>query len=227
MEGSSNPSHPPSEPRPSRPRPGESAQIDLTTMGRPARLQMFAAATLIVVLAAIPLYLWRRPRAVVEPAREDAGDAPPLGAGDAGPPLDPIFHARRPIEMAAVTLANSRVIECHDGTKRVPAADCDHLVPIEKALATAIESAGTCVPASAGGGTLEYVADVSFARKKNPVLLSMPREVRTLKSNKVASVCATAVKHAFATPPLDFPHAHARYKVSILATYPGPPVSGK
>lgn len=216
MEGGS---HPPSEPKPQRPRAGESASIDLGSVGRPARVQMIAALLLGLVLVAIPLYLWRRPRSLPEQTTDDAGTTADA-AVDAGAPSD--LPSVKPVDPNAVSVGVAHPVDCRDGTKKTAGADCDRLPPIEKALAFAIESAGTCVPSSAGGGTIEYVADVNFARKKLPIALLTPKDTRSIKSAKAVGVCAAAVKRAFATPPLDFPHAHGRYKIAIVATYPLP-----
>jgi hypothetical protein len=44
--------------------------------------------------------------------------------------------------------------------------------------------------------------------------------VRTAQANQVVSACAAAVKHGMESIALDgVPHAHARYKVAITATY--------
>jgi hypothetical protein len=183
-------------------------------------VQMIAALLLGLVLVAIPLYLWRRPRSLPEPIADDAGTTADASA-DAGAPtaLAPV----KAVDPNAVSVSAAHPVDCRDGTKKMAGADCDRLTPIEKALAFAIESAGTCVPTSAGGGTIEYVADVNFARKKQPIALLTPKDTRSIKSAKAVGACSAAVKRAFATPPLDFPHAHTRYKIAIVATYPSPP----
>src|SRR6185503_11184015 len=79
---SSRASVPPSEPRSSRASfEALDAQVD-----RPARLQMIVALILGLVLVAIPLYLWRRPRAESISVNTGAADAGALPAVTAALP---------------------------------------------------------------------------------------------------------------------------------------------
>ncbi|MDF2694480.1 MAG: hypothetical protein K0S65_2863, partial [Labilithrix sp.] len=65
-----------------------------------------------------------------------------------------------------------------------------------------------------------YVADVAF--KKKSVAVQTPKEGRTLKNPKVAGACEKAVKAKLAGLAFDaIKHEHARYRISITATYPG------
>jgi hypothetical protein len=194
---------PPSEPRPSRTSFG---MIDVGDP-RPARLQMIVALLLGLVLVAIPLYLWRRPRAesIAASSGPDAGS----------------YSLPPPVEDTKVVLGEPKVRECHDlGAKKTHPDQCDHVLELEKALAKAIEENAACVPRDAGGGTIVYVADVNF--KKKQVVVITPKEGRTLKSQKAVETCRAAVKGSLQTAPLDaMVHQHARYKLSINAIYPG------
>src|SRR5262245_28503960 len=139
---------PPSEPRASRaglaplagPQAG-TAGLDLLGGGafdRPARIQMIVALVLALVLIAIPLYLWRRPRAEAEPVANAPGGAPaaalsPSESGVSGPRAADTPATR-------MTLGEPRVLECHDpGAKRTAAEQCDRLGAFDKAFAKAIE----------------------------------------------------------------------------------------
>lgn len=207
------PSHPPSRPRPRVSRPGADAEAD---GGAPPRAQLVAMGLLGLVLVAVPLYLWRRPRpldAEPETAASQVDDPPPAAVA-AAPNVDAPSGPR-------IVVGTARVLECHDkGPHRTAPADCDRLPTFEKQLADAIVAHGACVPATAGGGTLAFVADVSFSRKKKPVSVSVSRDTGTLKSAKIASACAAAVGRALASATLDEKHAHARYKLEVIATYP-------
>ena len=111
------------------------------------------------------------------------------------PPVE--AGARRP-----VTLSDPRVLGCHDrGSGKTPPDECDHLALMEKAFAHVIEQAATCVPDSASGGTIEYVADVSFARRK--VRISLPRSGRSVHDRKVVRACAAAVREGMLATDLD------------------------
>jgi hypothetical protein len=199
---------PPSEPRPSR---GSLSVID-AHVDRPARLQLIIALLLGLVLVAIPLYLWRRPRAesIAVTAPADGGAAPvdTLGAGGS-PPEE------------RVTVSEPRLLSCHDpGPKKTPTEHCDRLADVEKALAKAVEESASCVPKDAGGGAIPFVAEVHF--KKRTLSVTSPKEGRTLKNAKVAGACALALKAKLSSVQLDgMKHEHQRYRIGVTATYPG------
>jgi hypothetical protein len=202
---------PPSEPRSTS--RGSFSQLDLAAADRPARLQMIVALLLGLVLVAIPLYLWRRPRAdaVAAGAAADAGAPPPAAA-----PADPTATDDKP------TLGEAKALLCQDpGPKKTSPEQCDHVVEVEKALAKAIEESAGCISKDVGGGTVVYVADVSF--KRRAVNVATPKEGRSMKNTKAISACQSAVKARLSALALDaVKHEHARYKIAITATYPGP-----
>lgn len=202
------PSHPPSEPRPARRSFAEPASDG------PVRLQLLGALLLPFLLIAGLLYVWRRPRAD-ESAKVDA--APVLASAEPAAPVD----AGPPAPAApAVKLGEVKLVSCQDGRKKLPPEQCDHVPVVEQALAKAIESQGKCLSESAGPGTIEYALDVSFIRKRTPVVLSLPRAGRSFKSARVVSPCAKAIRAQLATLSLEgAPHTHARYKLSVVATY--------
>jgi hypothetical protein len=185
---------------------------------RTFRAQLAAALVVGVVCVAAGLYLWRRPHLPAEisategasasaaPVAEDA--APPVAVADAG-------------AASPVTLSDARVLACHDrGPKKTPADQCDHVAPIEKALTDAVERSAACVPDSLSSATIEYIADVSFLRHKVSVIL--PRAGRSVRDAKVLGACASAVRSAMSTVPLEgVEHQHARYRMSVTATYRG------
>jgi len=204
---SSRASVPPSEQRPSR---SSFSALDAQA-DHPARLQMIVALVLGLVLVAIPLYLWRRPRAEsVVVASGDGGAAPTVSVPAPAPPDEKIV------------VGDPRTTACHDpGPKKTSADQCDHLVDVEKALVKGIEEGASCAPKDTGGGTITYVADVSF--KKKSVQLTTPRDGRSMKNAKVVAACQSAVRGKVQAVSLDaVPHQHARYKIEITATYPGP-----
>lgn len=209
------PSHPPSEPRPSRKSFAE------VSGDRPVRLQLFGALFVPFVLVAALLYVWRRPRA------EDIG---PTDAGEAKGSTSSIVASAAPSPVASapavpkVKLADARVISCQDsGKKKTSTESCDHLATVEAAFAKAIESSTTCLPDSAGAGNIEYLFDVSFVRKKTPIAVTLPRSGRTYKNPKQLASCVQAVRAKAQAVSLEgVQHAHARYKLSIVASYGTP-----
>jgi hypothetical protein len=139
-----------------------------------------------------------------------------LADDDAGHPFVDAGTSATP-----VVLSGARVVGCHDrGSRKTPPDACDHLVAIERALSHAIERAVGCIPPSPEGATIEYLADVSFARHR--VRVSLPPLARTVHGRKAVKACATAVRDAMAGVGLEgMDHQHARYQISITATYPG------
>jgi len=201
---------------------------------KPVRIQLFVALLLGLVLVAAALYLWRRPRSQPEVTE---GDKAASGGSAASVDSSSLSQAGSsfgvPLAVAdagaggdghnGLSLSEPRVVACHDKGKKTPADECDHVAAVEQALARAIEQSASCVPTSAGGGTIEYQAEVVFAKKKKPVTLSVPKSGRSMKNAKVVTACANAVKHAVMDLSVDgVQHSHAKYKISITATYPGP-----
>ena len=184
---------------------------------RPARAQLAAALFLGVALVGSGLYLWRRPH-----ASPDATSSAAVAASAAMDGTAIIVSATPDAGSAApVKLSDVRVIACQDrGPKKTPAEQCDHLESVEQALTHAIEQAATCVPPAEAGSTIEYVADVSFARHK--VHVAVPRAGRSLDDRKALVACAAAVRGAMQGLTLEsVTHGHARYKIAVTATYTG------
>jgi hypothetical protein len=208
-------SRPPSDPRPAR---AKSSGDGFPAEDRPPRAQLIGAAVLGVALVSSGIYLWRRPHTSPDGA---VGDAVPSASALA------VVDARAPTALldaggpAPVTVTEARVLACHDkGPRKTPAEQCDHVTAVEQALAQAIEQTASCSASSPSGGTIEYVADVSFSRRH--VKISLPRGGRSLHDHKVVGACGTAVREAMDAVPLDgADHEHARYKISVTATYRG------
>jgi len=208
------PSHPPSDPYPSLARARAAARFGDDS--RPSRAQLVAVALLGVVLLASGLFLWRRSRA---PAGGESAEGPGLSAGitleDAG--LQGTLDAGRAPD--PVLLSEARTVACHDrGPKKTLPDECDRLTGLEQALSHAIEEAASCVPESVPSATIEYVADVSFSR--HTLRISLPRAARSIHDRKVVAACAAAVREGLPASALDaLTHEHARYQISITATY--------
>lgn len=201
------------------------------------RVQLFVALLLGLVLVATALYLWRRPRSDVGPGdgeKPSAAGSASSGEGSSGGSANVASTGGSSGSTGAqpdagssgngLSLSEPRILGCQDkGSKKTAAEDCDHVASVEQALARAIEQSSSCVPSSAGGGTIEYQAEVIFAKKKKPVTLSLPKGGRSMKNAKIVNACGNAVKHAVADLSIDgVAHNHAKYKISITATYPGP-----
>lgn len=211
------PSHPPSDPRPL-----QASGYALGGDDRPGRLQLVAALLLGVGLVASGLYLWRRPHTSSDGTSgpEEAASGVPAGAiltpdgGLVGAVAMPDAGVGADVPVA---LSDARVLGCQDrGSKKTPPDACDRLGAVEQALASAITQSAPCAPAA--GGTIEYLADVSFARHKLSV--SLPRAGRSVRDRKALKACAAAVRGSLSGLALDgIEHQHSRYKIAVTATY--------
>ncbi len=216
----SDPIQPQPPSRPDPPSAGGGARGLARASDAIASFQTIGALVIGILLFAVPLYLWRRPRSTQPTLRADAAapdasrDAAPVSSSAPAPAPPPALH---------VKLADAHIIECHDpGPKRTPPDQCDHIPAFEKAFGDAIEAAHDCVPTDAGPGSIEYVADLSFARRRSPVTLALPRDGRSFQSSKIVRDCAAGVRARLSTLPVaPLVHAHGRYKISVVATYDG------
>jgi hypothetical protein len=223
------PSLPPSDPR--QPAVGPFAprvpRDEFVAGDRPARAVLVGAVVFGLVLVGTGIYLWRRPRGPQDSGGEAAQAASASSAADdAVPP--PV--AAEVLPPTPVTLSEARILGCHDrGHVTTLPDECDHLAPIEQALGRVIKQAVSCVPDASSAGTIEYVADVSFSRRR--VRVTLPRAGRSIRDRKVLHACAAAVRDGMQSVSLDgVDHKHARYSISVTATYrgssAGQPVAG-
>src|SRR6185437_12797857 len=119
------PSSPPSQPSPYR-------YLGRGGGERPVKLQIIIALVAALILVAVPLYLWRRPRPESIPSADaavvDAGapTASPIIAFDAGPP-------------GGISLSPYTTIKCGNrGVGKTAPERCDHITTFEDSLARAI-----------------------------------------------------------------------------------------
>jgi|HubBroStandDraft_5_1064220.scaffolds.fasta_scaffold356735_1 hypothetical protein len=216
------PSLPPSDPRQPSVGPfgvGPKPLRDEFVAGdRPTRAVLVGAVVFGLVLVATGIYLWRRPHGALDAAGDSAQGAPSASAADDAVPPPVVAETLLP---APVALSEARVLGCHDkGRGTTPPDECDHLAPIEQALARVVKQAVSCVPDASSAGTIEYVADVSFTRHR--IRVTLPRAGRSVRDRKVVHACASAVRDGMQAIALDgIDHKHARYSISMTATYRG------
>ncbi|MBI4701321.1 MAG: hypothetical protein HY744_09210 [Deltaproteobacteria bacterium] len=203
-----------SPPFPSRPSPyrrlGAGAE-------HPVRVQMIIALVAGLVLVAVPLYLWRRPEPVPErgvpSAVVDAGGRAPDAAA---PSYGTIVDAAA--VTPAVKLGPFKTLRCADpGPGKTPPERCDHITFFEDALTRAIRDNGLCAPSRKAGVTVSFVLEMDFRRKRTKLFWgkssSLPRgQLKELFG---------CVERALPSPDWgSIPHQHARYVVSVPASYP-------
>ncbi len=195
----------------------------------PVHNPMIYGLVALLVLVALPLYLLRKPKPAA-PVEADAGaraeiDAGmPEGAIAAAPSAAPDSSAPK-----KVVLGEPRTVRCvAKGGGRVMAERCDHLVPVEDALARSIRDNVACAPPSATPFTVSFVLTVDFDRKK---LHLWSGRSGTLKKHASGDLIR-CVEHAIVPPDFaTFAHQYAKYDVNLMASYPptgpaGVPIGG-
>lgn len=203
------------------------------------RVQMSLVLVALLVLVAVPLYLWRRPHpagpASETPALDagvlvgdslaaaaDAGAARALVGTDAAPVAAPL-DADAGAPGKRVTLAEARTVKCvgGKGVGRVAPERCDHLAWFEDALARTIRDNVACAPQLPTGGTVSFVLAVDFPHKKTHLFAGKSGSVK----RKQGVELVRCIAHALPQPDwASVQHQYLRYDLGILATYPPPAV---
>jgi hypothetical protein len=200
-------SSPPSQPSPYR-------YLGRGGSERPVRLQIIIALVAGLILVAVPLYLWRRPR----PESIPSADAAVVDAG-APAPVSPIvaFDAG----VTGVSLQPFTTIRCESpGPGKTPPERCDHVTSLEDTLARAIRESETKCPAAAvtkGSYTVSFVMETDFRRKR---LQLFAGKSSTIKREKARDL-VRCIKKTMQSPDWSaLSHQYSRYKVNVVATYP-------
>jgi hypothetical protein len=183
--------------------------MDVKREDRATRVQMGVMLALGLALVAIPLYFWRRP------AKTDVKPTDPTAATASLPVLLPSSSGTAPAS-PAVQVGEARILSCRDARKA--ADECDRIPAFEQALTKAVQESASCLPESAGGAAVQYVAEVNFARKK--VTVSAPKDGRSIKSAKLLKPCVAQIRRSMQLVGFEgVAHAHLRYRVAVVATY--------
>jgi hypothetical protein len=205
MPRPSLPSSPPSQPNPYR-------YLGRGGRERPVQLQIIFALVAALVLVAVPLYLWRRPKPDAVPSADAA-------VADAGVPMAPmpvavVVDAGPP----GVKLTPFTTIKCENpGPGKTAPERCDHVQFFEDGLARAIRENQNCAPALKSIATVSFVLDTDFRRKKVNLYTGKSSSMKKGKTNELLR----CVKRAMSTPDwATIPHQYVRYKVNVVATYP-------
>ena len=206
--------------RPSFPAPSEPSlrRLGVGSSGstdRPLRAQLVVALVALLILVAVPLYLWRRPSGTENAATPSASSSVALLASV----LAQQARLEAGVEDERVKLGAVQKVRCSSS----PAAKgeegplCDQIPFFEEALATAIRENVTCAPKVGGGGTINYVMKIDFSKRSIGVF---PGASGSWKGPQ-AKNAAKCVKRSL--PAVDWAalqHRHRFYMIAIMASYP-------
>ena len=182
---------------------------------RPVRLQIVIALVAGLIIVAVPLYLWRRPRPESIPSADAAiaadggllsdAVAPVVGIPDAGP--------------EPVSLSPFNTLRCENpGPGKTPPERCDHVTFFEDALSRAIRENVVCAPTNKSSYKVSFVFEMDFRRKKTNIFVGKSSTIRRDKTKELIR----CIKRAIPKPDWDrVPHQYSKYKINIIATYPG------
>jgi hypothetical protein len=176
----------------------------------------------LLMLVALPVYLWRKPRPMVAEekdagARAEVGDGGTLGEASAFAVADAGANKR-------VMLTEPKIVRCSPQRGgRASGERCDDLAPFEESLARAIRDNVPCAPPSSSPYTVSFVLSVDFDRKR--LHLWAGRSGSLKKRNAVDLI--RCVEHAMVAPDWGATtHQYAKYDVNVLASYPGTSIGG-
>jgi hypothetical protein len=206
----------PGEPRVRRLGVGSSGGGD-----RPLRAQVIVALVCTAMLIAVPLYLLRKPSTKTTASVPSASSAP--SAGPLSAPAAPAASAAAPVSPPRLTLGTVQKVRCGASAAATPNEGtlCDSLPAFEEALKKAILSSEDCAPKPKAKGSINYVLNIDFVRKKLHVFPGASGEWRGKQARRATSCVENAVK----VSEWAVPHQYRFYAIAILANYAGPPGS--
>ncbi len=188
---------------------------------RPVRVQIIIALVAGMILVAVPLYLWRRPKPESIPSADAAVVAADAGASDAAATVPSVFALNQ--GPPPVTLSPFTTIRCQNpGPGKTSPERCDHVTFFEDSLARAIRENTACAPKGKSPISVSFVFEFDFKSKKTNLFSG---KSSTVKKEKVKELLR-CVKRAMPKPDWPtIPHQYVRYKINVSATYQ--PVSDK
>lgn len=204
-------------PRPSFPAPSEPSLRRLGVVSnsghdRPLRAQLVVALVGLLVLVAVPLYLWRRPSSAA-----DSNSAPLLSASAASsiaaPPLTTTVNpAEDRLGLGAVQRVRCGA-SARSSTQE--ASGCDALPFFEQALTKAIRDTLDCAPHDSEG-SINFVLQIDFSQQKVHVYPGASGKWKRRAARK-ATQC---VKSSLPAPPwASIKHQYRFYQLAVMANY--------
>lgn len=187
---------------------------------RPIRVQLAIALVAGLILVAVPLYLWRRPKAA---SFEQADAGVPSAVTSAAPPPDTTTTLVAAaldggVKTEQVSLGRVWIDSCQrPGPGRTPPEQCDRQAYFEEALVKAILESSACAPKLQQGGTISYAMKIDYRRKQLSVFAGKSGSVR----RSTAREAIRCVSRSLPTPDWNaLQHQHTKYIIAVLATYP-------
>jgi hypothetical protein len=182
------------------------------------RTQMIMLLIGVVVVVALPIYLYRRPKPIA-PIDADAGARADFSEGGTDAGAGPIAMSADAGGAERMTLGDPKVVKCVPrGGGRVTSERCDHLVVLEDALARSIRDNLACAPPSAVPYTVSFVLTAEFDRRK---LHLWAGHSGSLKKRNAGDLIR-CVEHAITPPDWNtVAHQYSRYELNVMASYPG------
>jgi hypothetical protein len=177
-----------------------------------------------LILLAVPLYLWRRPRSETGDTQAAVGpaDASVARVRDAAPDV-----AAQPERSERVRLGPVQRVKCSASSaiRGQEGALCDALPFFEKALAESIIKNVACAPRLAKTGSINYVLQIDFRKHWLNVFPGASGQWRGPKARRSVA----CVERSLNKPDWDkITHQYSYYMIAIMATYspesaiPGP-----
>ena len=209
------PSLPPSQPAPFR-------HLGTGSVDRSVRAQMIVALVAGLVMVAVPLYLWRRPKTDALDAKHAASSVDGTTGGTslsalAAPSGGVTAAAPEPPSPRGVTVGEPKISKCKKPGGKTSPEQCDRQPFFEEAIVKSVRDNASCAPMLPTGGTINYVLDVDYKTKK---VKAWSGKSSTVKKKQAKEVMA-CVNRALPSPDwAQMPHQHQRYSITVLATYP-------
>ena len=189
---------------------------------RPLRAQLVVALVAVLILLAVPLYLWRRPSGEENAPSASASAANAVMAASAIPA---VMNSETKKIDERVKLGEVQKVKCSaaanlSGQK---GALCDSLPFFEEQLEKAIVENVDCAPRTGKPGSVNYVLAIDFTNRKLNVF---PGASGAWKGPQ-ARRSAECVERSLGAPEWDkIQHQYRYYNIAIMANYE-PPAAAK
>ena len=186
------------------------------------RMRIVVGVVAILVLVAIPMYLWRRPGA--DAALDEVSLAHAAAASASRPALDPAKSLLAAaldggVETEKLSLGRVWIESCFRGESRTPGERCDRQPYFEEALVKAVLENTECTPKTDKEASISYALRIDYGQQTIHVFAG---KSGTLRKNE-AKQSIECIQRVMPQATWDtLPHEYSRYIIAVLATYPAP-----